>query len=238
MAKITILFRAVSLRPILSTGGLSSTASTKNRTTARRSTPFERSFRPASFASSIYTLNLWKSSKNPIWCLLSSLWRHRRLRNCEPRNETKGKLSRYIIIIIVIIILIEFFVHLKFDCWMAFQFKQDEDLKEIIEKAREMEDVYGHFFDMVIVNGEEERTYSQLVSEVNRLEREPQWVPVVWLDRNSNDHKWKSHSPADNISRRKCSSSSIFYLPPATRLKRIPLDERERERKVNNKKKK
>lgn len=66
---------------------------------------------------------------------------------------------------------------------------KDEDLKEIIEKAREMEDVYGHFFDMVIVNGEEERTYSQLVSEVNRLEREPQWVPVVWLDRNSNDHK-------------------------------------------------
>ncbi|XP_046463580.1 protein lin-2-like isoform X5 [Daphnia pulex] len=66
---------------------------------------------------------------------------------------------------------------------------KDDDLKEIIEKAREMEDVYGHFFDMVIVNGEEERTYSQLVSEVNRLEREPQWVPVVWLDRNSNDHK-------------------------------------------------
>ena len=63
---------------------------------------------------------------------------------------------------------------------------QDDDLKEIIEKAREMEEVYGHYFDMVIVNGEEERTYSQLVAEVNRLEREPQWVPGTWL---RNDHK-------------------------------------------------
>ena len=50
-----------------------------------------------------------------------------------------------------------------------------------------MEEVYGHYFDMVIVNGDEERTYSQLLSEVNRLEREPQWVPAMWLDRN--DHK-------------------------------------------------
>jgi len=63
---------------------------------------------------------------------------------------------------------------------------KDDDLKEIIEKAREMEEVYGHYFDMVIVNGEEERTYSQLVAEVNRLEREPQWVPGTWL---RNDHK-------------------------------------------------
>ena len=66
-------------------------------------------------------------------------------------------------------------------------FDQDDDLKEIIEKAREMEEVYGHYFDMVIVNGEEERTYSQLVAEVNRLEREPQWVPATWL---RTDHKW------------------------------------------------
>jgi len=63
---------------------------------------------------------------------------------------------------------------------------KDDDLKEIIEKAREMEEVYGHYFDMVIVNGEEERTYSQLVAEVNRLEREPQWVPATWL---RTDHK-------------------------------------------------
>lgn len=63
---------------------------------------------------------------------------------------------------------------------------QDDDLKEIIEKARGMEEVYGHYFDMVIVNGDEDRTYSQLVAEVNRLEREPQWVPGAWL---RNDHK-------------------------------------------------
>ncbi len=69
---------------------------------------------------------------------------------------------------------------------VVFFVEQDDELKEIIEKAREMEEVYGHYFDMVIVNGDEERTYSQLVTEVNRLEREPQWVPGVWL---RNDHK-------------------------------------------------
>lgn len=52
-----------------------------------------------------------------------------------------------------------------------------------------MEEVYGHYFDMVIVNADEERTYAQLVNEVNRLEREPQWVPAIWLDRSINDHK-------------------------------------------------
>ena len=69
---------------------------------------------------------------------------------------------------------------------VVFFVEQDDELKEIIEKAREMEEVSGHYFDMVIVNGDEERTYSQLVTEVNRLEREPQWVPGVWL---RNDHK-------------------------------------------------
>lgn len=52
-----------------------------------------------------------------------------------------------------------------------------------------MEEVYGHYFDMVIVNTDEERTYSQLLTEVNRLEREPQWVPAIWIERHSNEHK-------------------------------------------------
>ncbi len=61
----------------------------------------------------------------------------------------------------------------------------DDDLKEIIERAREMEETFGHYFDMVIVYSDPERAYQELVHEINLLEREPQWVPASWLARNS-----------------------------------------------------
>ena len=58
---------------------------------------------------------------------------------------------------------------------------QDEDLKQIIEKAREMEDNFGHYFDMIIVNQDIDRAYDELLAEINRLELEPQWVPFHWV---------------------------------------------------------
>ncbi|CAH0393662.1 unnamed protein product [Bemisia tabaci] len=58
---------------------------------------------------------------------------------------------------------------------------KEEELKDIIEKAREMEDKYGHFFDMIIINYDTERAYNQLLAEINNLQREPQWVPASWI---------------------------------------------------------
>ncbi|XP_076633986.1 protein PALS1 isoform X1 [Colletes latitarsis] len=58
---------------------------------------------------------------------------------------------------------------------------KEEELKDIIEKAREMEDKYGHLFDMIIINTDTDRAYNQLLTEINSLEREPQWVPASWL---------------------------------------------------------
>ncbi|KAG8227824.1 hypothetical protein J437_LFUL008468 [Ladona fulva] len=58
---------------------------------------------------------------------------------------------------------------------------KEEELKDIIEKAREMEEKYGHYFDMIIVNNDTERAYQQLLNEINVLEREPQWVPASWV---------------------------------------------------------
>lgn len=57
----------------------------------------------------------------------------------------------------------------------------DDELKTIIEKAREMEDTYSHYFDMIIVNQDLDRAYDELLAEINRLELEPQWVPVQWV---------------------------------------------------------
>jgi len=58
---------------------------------------------------------------------------------------------------------------------------QEDELIGIIEKAREMEEKYGHYFDLVIINNDIERTYHDLVQRINYIEREPQWVPSFWL---------------------------------------------------------
>ena len=58
----------------------------------------------------------------------------------------------------------------------------------MIEKAREMEEGYGHYFDLIIVNTDITRAYEELLSEINRLEVEPQWVPASWVNKNSDNH--------------------------------------------------
>lgn len=63
---------------------------------------------------------------------------------------------------------------------------KDDELKDIIEKAREMEENYGHYFDMVIINSDIDKAFNELLKEINTLEREPQWVPAIWLKNNAN----------------------------------------------------
>lgn len=64
----------------------------------------------------------------------------------------------------------------------------DEDLKEIIVRAREMEETYGHYFDMVTIYSDPDRAYQELLREINLLEREPQWVPARWLNMMNNGY--------------------------------------------------
>ncbi|XP_033503920.1 MAGUK p55 subfamily member 5b isoform X1 [Epinephelus lanceolatus] len=56
-----------------------------------------------------------------------------------------------------------------------------EELKEVIEKAREMEHNYGHFFDATIVNMDPDQAFSELRRLIDKLDTEPQWVPTSWL---------------------------------------------------------
>ncbi|XP_055380328.1 uncharacterized protein LOC129611287 [Condylostylus longicornis] len=58
---------------------------------------------------------------------------------------------------------------------------KEENLKDIIATARDMEARWGHLFDMIIINNDTEKAYHQLLAEINSLEREPQWVPAIWL---------------------------------------------------------
>ncbi|KAM9294095.1 protein PALS1 [Gastrophryne carolinensis] len=56
-----------------------------------------------------------------------------------------------------------------------------EELREIIEKAREMEQNNGHYFDTAIVNTDLDKAYQELFRIINKLDTEPQWVPSSWL---------------------------------------------------------
>uniref|UniRef100_A0A8D3AYQ4 Protein PALS1 n=1 Tax=Scophthalmus maximus TaxID=52904 RepID=A0A8D3AYQ4_SCOMX len=56
-----------------------------------------------------------------------------------------------------------------------------EELRDIIEKAREMEQSCGHQFDGVIVNTDQDKAFNELLRLINKLDTEPQWVPCSWL---------------------------------------------------------
>ncbi|TKS76254.1 MAGUK p55 subfamily member 5-A [Collichthys lucidus] len=56
-----------------------------------------------------------------------------------------------------------------------------EELKEVIEKAREMEQNFSQFFDATIVNMDPEQAFHELRRLIDKLDTEPQWVPNSWL---------------------------------------------------------
>ncbi|XP_068144954.1 MAGUK p55 subfamily member 7 isoform X2 [Drosophila tropicalis] len=57
----------------------------------------------------------------------------------------------------------------------------DEEFEDMIKSAERIDFLYGHFFDVEIVNGELINAFEQLVQNVQRLETEPLWAPSMWV---------------------------------------------------------
>uniref|UniRef100_A0A1I8IHH2 PDZ domain-containing protein n=2 Tax=Macrostomum lignano TaxID=282301 RepID=A0A1I8IHH2_9PLAT len=57
----------------------------------------------------------------------------------------------------------------------------DDELRGIVELGRSMEESHGHLFDFALVHTDLAAAHNQLLGQVSRLEREPQWVPASWL---------------------------------------------------------
>ena len=55
------------------------------------------------------------------------------------------------------------------------------ELQAIIDEARDIEVRFGHHFDKVLVVNDIESAYQELLKEINSLEREPQWIPSIWI---------------------------------------------------------
>lgn len=58
---------------------------------------------------------------------------------------------------------------------------KEEELRNIIEMGRSMEDIFGHYFDCVIIHYDHDRAYRDLTNEIERIQTEPQWVPIQWI---------------------------------------------------------
>ncbi|XP_017511219.2 MAGUK p55 subfamily member 4 [Manis javanica] len=85
----------------------------------------------------------------------------------KPSNVSHMKQSRKNAKIIT-----EYFVDMKF---------KDEDLQEMEDLAQKMETQFGHFFDHMIVNDNLQDACAQLLSEVQKAQEEPHWVPATWV---------------------------------------------------------
>nr|XP_016929851.1 MAGUK p55 subfamily member 7 isoform X3 [Drosophila suzukii] len=57
----------------------------------------------------------------------------------------------------------------------------DEEFDDMVKSAERIDYLYGHFFDVELVNGELVNAFEQLVQNVQRLETEPIWAPSMWV---------------------------------------------------------
>lgn len=57
----------------------------------------------------------------------------------------------------------------------------DEDLQDMRQSAEQMDQQYGHLVDRVLVKEDSASACVELRNILERLEREPQWVPVSWV---------------------------------------------------------
>ena len=53
----------------------------------------------------------------------------------------------------------------------------------MISASTELEENYGKFFDLTVVNKDTDEAYNSIVEAVERLEREAQWVPQNWVQK-------------------------------------------------------
>ena len=57
----------------------------------------------------------------------------------------------------------------------------DDEFKEMIEAGNRIEFLYGHWFDLELVNDDLGGCLESLVRGIRRLDQDAQWVPASWV---------------------------------------------------------
>lgn len=59
--------------------------------------------------------------------------------------------------------------------------EKDEDLQDMRQSAEQIDQQYGHLVDRVLIKEDSASACVELRNILDRLEREPKWVPVSWV---------------------------------------------------------
>ena len=57
----------------------------------------------------------------------------------------------------------------------------DDEFREMLSSAQRIEFLYGHWFDLEIVNDDLLGAFESLVRSIRRLDQDAQWVPASWV---------------------------------------------------------
>ena len=77
--------------------------------------------------------------------------------------------------------------------------------------CQEIEELFGHYFDLVIINDDYEKSYKALTRKVEELNKEPQWVPIEWLNHTAirwYDGKTKTKNKTNKLTDKRENSNS------------------------------
>lgn len=59
--------------------------------------------------------------------------------------------------------------------------EQEDDLEEMKQSAERINEFYGHWVDYVLVKEDPVSALAELQVVLERVQMEPQWVPVSWV---------------------------------------------------------
>jgi len=57
----------------------------------------------------------------------------------------------------------------------------DDELQQMIQSAQHLEQIYGHWFDYSLVNGNLEFAFRELCDLLQRIDKDAEWVPSTWV---------------------------------------------------------
>ncbi|XP_077285477.1 peripheral plasma membrane protein CASK [Arctopsyche grandis] len=77
----------------------------------------------------------------------------------------------------------EFAPYVVFIAAPALQNMNDYDgsLERLAKESEQLRQMYGHYFDLTIVNNDIEETIATLEAAIERVHTTPQWIPVSWV---------------------------------------------------------
>ena len=55
------------------------------------------------------------------------------------------------------------------------------ELHGILNEAYEIKRHYAHYFDLILTVTDIDECFKLLLNEINSLDKEPQWIPALWL---------------------------------------------------------